>query len=154
MDRNIIFSIIIPHKNIPNLLQRCLDSIPRREDIQIIVIDDNSDGNIVDFKKFPGLGEKNVEVYFTKEGKGAGYARNVGLAHAKGNWLLFADADDFYCDNLLQILDEYKETNFDIVYFSTISCFSTTLAPANRHLRTEKLILNYRMNDLELLLLR
>lgn len=27
------FSIIIPHKNIPLLLQRCLDSIPNREDI-------------------------------------------------------------------------------------------------------------------------
>ena len=36
------YSIIIPHKNIPNLLQRCLDSIPNREDVQIIVVDDNS----------------------------------------------------------------------------------------------------------------
>ena len=35
------YSIIIPHKNIPDLLQRCLDSIPRREDVQIID-DDNS----------------------------------------------------------------------------------------------------------------
>ena len=49
------YSIIIPHKNIPNLLQRCLDSIPNREDVQIIVVDDNSDPNIVDFDKFPGL---------------------------------------------------------------------------------------------------
>lgn len=37
------YSIIIPHKNIPDLLQRCLNSIPRRTDIQIIVVDDNSD---------------------------------------------------------------------------------------------------------------
>ena len=27
------FSIIIPHYNIPHLLQRCLDSIPRRDDL-------------------------------------------------------------------------------------------------------------------------
>ena len=66
------------HKNIPNLLQRCLDSIPNREDVQIIVVDDNSDPNIVDFDKFPGLNRSNVEVIFTKEGKGAGYARNTG----------------------------------------------------------------------------
>ena len=66
------YSIIIPHKNIPNLLQRCLDSIPNREDVQIIVVDDNSDPNIVDFDKFPGLNRCNVEVIFTKEGKGAG----------------------------------------------------------------------------------
>lgn len=37
------YSIIIPHKNIPHLLQRCLKSIPRRKDVQIIIVDDNSD---------------------------------------------------------------------------------------------------------------
>ena len=34
----IVYSIIIPHKNIPDLLRRCLDSIPQRPDIQIIVV--------------------------------------------------------------------------------------------------------------------
>jgi hypothetical protein len=32
------YSIIIPHKNIPNLLQRCLDYIQERGNIQIITI--------------------------------------------------------------------------------------------------------------------
>ena len=43
------FSFIIPHKNTPDLLQKCLDSIPRRDDVQIIVVDDNSDADKVDF---------------------------------------------------------------------------------------------------------
>lgn len=47
------FSIIIPHKDIPDLLQRCLDSIPIRDDVQVIVVDDDSDGNKVDFAHFP-----------------------------------------------------------------------------------------------------
>lgn len=72
---NTNYSIIIPHKNIPTLLRRCLDSIPKRNDVQIIVVDDNSDPGMVDFSKFPGLNETNIEVYFTKEGKGAGYAK-------------------------------------------------------------------------------
>ena len=38
------FSIIIPHKDIPDLLMRCLRSIPVSEDIQVIVVDDNSVG--------------------------------------------------------------------------------------------------------------
>ena len=45
------YSIIIPHKNTPKFLQRCLDSIPQREDLEVIVVDDNSDPNIVDFDK-------------------------------------------------------------------------------------------------------
>src|SRR5690554_1026331 len=93
---SINYSVIIPHKNIPDLLERCLQSIPIREDIQVIVVDDNSDPDKVNFLEFPGLNRKNTEVYFTKEGKGAGYARNVGLTKAKGKWLIFSDADDYF----------------------------------------------------------
>lgn len=111
------YSIIIPHKNTPTLLQRCLDSIPRREDIQIIVIDDNSDPTKVDFSHFPGLGSSHVEVYLTKEGKGAGYARNIGLKHAKGKWLFFVDADDFLASNFFKKVDQFASSDSDIVYF-------------------------------------
>ena len=90
------YTIIIPHKNAPLLLQRCLDSIPFRDDIQIIVVDDDSSSDVVDFMDFPGSSREDVEIIFTKEGKGAGYARNCGLLHARGKWLLFADADDFF----------------------------------------------------------
>ncbi|WP_430438555.1 glycosyltransferase [Phocaeicola vulgatus] len=51
---NINYSIIIPHKNSAGLLQRCLDSIPQRDDIQIIIIDDNS----LNIKKTTGYREK------------------------------------------------------------------------------------------------
>jgi len=36
-------SIIIPHYNIFELLRRLLDSIPKKDNIEIIVIDDKSD---------------------------------------------------------------------------------------------------------------
>jgi len=85
--------------------------------VQIIVVDDNSDQDKVDFEHFPGLGDPFVEVIFTKEGKGAGYARNVGLTKATGKWLLFADADDFYNYCINDILDEYVNSDSDIVYF-------------------------------------
>lgn len=112
------YSIIIPHKNTPDLLQRCLNSIPYRDDIQVIVVDDNSDSSIVDFSHFPGMGEPNVEILFTKEGKGAGYARNIGLQHAKGKWLLFADSDDYYAGGFIENLDIYIQSNYDIIYFN------------------------------------
>lgn len=114
------YSIIIPHKNIPNLLQRCLDSIPRREDIQIIVIDDNSDSMKVDFSHFPGMGTSYIEVYLTKEGKGAGYARNVGLEHAKGKWIFFVDADDFLATDFLKKVDQFASSDNDIIFFRLV----------------------------------
>ena len=118
---SINYSIIIPHKNIPNLLQKCLDSIPVRDDVQVIVVDDNSDPAIVDFNHFPGLNQKNVEVYFTKKGKGAGYARNEGMKHAKGKWLVFADADDRFNDCLNDAMDQYIDCDYDVVFFKATS---------------------------------
>lgn len=102
------YSVIIPHKNIPELLARCIDSVPKRGDVEIIVVDDDSDPEMVDFSTFPGLEDSRVEVVFTKEGKGAGYARNVGIEHARGEWLLFADADDYYITENLNRLFDYS----------------------------------------------
>lgn len=131
------YSIIIPHNNIPDLLRRCLNSIPRRNDIQIIVVDDNSDPEKVDFENFPGFGEKCVEVYFTKEGKGAGYARNAGLKHAKGKWLLFADADDFFEKDFIMSLDKYVISDFDVIYFNSRDVDADTLEESslNRYIQ-------------------
>lgn len=113
------YTIIIPHHNIPELLQRCIDSIPLRVDVQVIIVDDNSSAEIVDFEKFPGLSRPNTEVYFTKEGKGAGYARNIGLKHASGRWILFADSDDMFDTDLLSNqMDKYLNSSSDLIIFN------------------------------------
>lgn len=136
------YTIIIPHKNTPKYLQRCLDSIPEREDIQVIVVDDNSDN--VDTINFPGLNKKNTEVYFTKEGKGAGYARNIGLSRAKGKWLLFADADDYFNLDFLTITDEYLDSDNEIIYFSASSIDIDTGKRSNRNKILVKSINEYK----------
>jgi glycosyltransferase involved in cell wall biosynthesis len=101
--------------------------------LEIIVVDDNSSPEFVDFSHFPGLNDCFVKVFFTKEGKGAGYARNIGLSKALGKWLLFADADDFYTDCLSSFLDEYKYSLFDLIFYKA-KCFnSATLVDARRN---------------------
>lgn len=110
------YTFIIPHKNCPELLKRCVDSIPLRDDVEIIIVDDNSD----DSKK-PTLEREGLKVIFldVEHSNGAGHARNVGLAEAKGKWLMFPDADDYYRDGFLEDLDLYKDsTDGDVVYFS------------------------------------
>ena len=113
----IYYTIIIPHKNTPDLLQFCLDSIPVRDDVQVIVVDDDSSTDIVDFDHFPNWKGTHYEFYLTKEGKGAGYARNVGLEHAEGKWITFVGADDFLLPGVGGIFDEEKETDVDLVFF-------------------------------------
>lgn len=113
------YSFIIPHKDSPELLQRCLDSIPLRDDIQVIIVDDNSNEDKVDFSSFPGLTRKNTECIFNKEGKGAGRARNLAMEKATGKWLVFADADDYFAPELEEILEKYhNDDNTEMVFFN------------------------------------
>lgn len=123
----ITYSIIIPHKNTPQLLERCLASIPKRDDIQIIVIDDNSSPDVVDFKDFPGMNLSKVEIILTKEGRGAGYARNCGLTRAVGKWVLFADADDFFNPCFSMAIDEFNRDTYDIIFFDSNTVDSETM---------------------------
>ena len=116
------YSVIIPHHNTPDLLRRCIDSIPQRDDLEIIIVDDNSDENIVDFSCFPGKGKKNTKIIFSKEGRGAGFSRNCGVREASGIWLIFADADDYFTSKFNDILDKYTEcNNIDVVFFNALT---------------------------------
>ena len=111
------FSIIIPHYNIPNLLIRCLASIPIRDDTEVIIVDDNSSGSDCYQHHFQDLNRPDVKFIRTTDGKGAGFVRNVGLTYATGKWVIFADADDFFVDDFNNILDSYKDSDKDVIYF-------------------------------------
>ena len=113
------YSIVIPHYNNTEDLRRCLDSIPDRDDVQVIIVDDNSDPAKVDFEHFPGIGRKNTEIVFSKgeSGKGPGYARNVGIDHAQGRWIVFCDSDDYLLPEASAAMNEYADHESDVVFF-------------------------------------
>ena len=111
------YSVIIPHHDIPDLLERCLRSIPVREDVQVIVVDDASAPEHQDRLHQLELAFPGAEFIYSPSNRGAGAARNIGLEHATGKWLIFADADDFFAENFGEILDEYIHEPADIVYF-------------------------------------
>ena len=121
---NPLFSIIIPHHDEPNLLMRCLKSIPISEDIQVIVVDDNSPDADTYLERYPELSRPYLEFIRTTKGGGAGYARNVGLDHAKGKWLLFSDADDLYVDDMYNIIRSYADSEADLIFFKEKSVLS------------------------------
>lgn len=134
------YSIIIPHHNSPLLLQRLLDSIPERNDLEVIVVDDNSDE---DKKAYSQRTDVKIVYIDEKQTRGAGKARNEGIAVSEGKWLLFADADDFYADGFIEVLDKYVDSNYDVVYFDASSKDSDTLKDSNRTDNLNIIICNY-----------
>jgi glycosyltransferase involved in cell wall biosynthesis len=112
------YSVIIPHYNDSEGLAACLNSIPERDDIQVIVVDDCSASvsikTIENLKKLWG----GYLVLSTGNNKGGGAARNIGLDSADGKWLLFADADDSFTEDAFSAFDAYGNSGYDIVFFT------------------------------------
>lgn len=141
-------TVIIPHKNSPTLLKRCVDSIPDLDTIEVIIIDDNSDEMHLD--NFPKFNRKKIETIFSKTSLTAGGARNIGLNKATGNWILFADADDFFLkDSFTTFIDSIVK-GVDIIYYKVSSVYSDTLKPATRHIGVNRLVSNFKNSELEL----
>jgi glycosyltransferase involved in cell wall biosynthesis len=138
------YSIIIPHKNIPDLLERCLASIPERDDVQVVIVDDCSEERLVDFARFPGKGRPHTEIIFHKSSiggtGGVGRARNLGLDVARGRWLIFADADDFFHPSIGAAMDRYVDSEADMIFFRHDSVDSATLAPVAINTRRNRVL--------------
>lgn len=129
---SIIYTIIIPHHNIPELLDRCLRSIPKRDDVQVVVVDDCSDIKYQQRVKEIEHSHRHVQFVYNGISGGGGKARNTGLLYAKGKYILFADADDFFNDCINDILDDYKTVDVDLVFFKGNSVDTDTFIPAYR----------------------
>ena len=146
MNKDITYSFIIPHKNNPDLLQRCVNSIPRRDDIQIVVVDDNSSIDIVDWNSFKFDDERCIELIHTKGCKSAGAVRNEGLKQAKGKWILFADCDDYLNKGLLEAIDQYIDSDLDALYFNVDCVDGESGEPSGVYQGYQQLIADYKNN--------
>lgn len=141
------YSIIIPHYNIPDKLERLLNSIPVRDDVQIIVVDDCSPQPTIEALKKLQSRFPNVEWYSTLVNGGGGKARNVGLQKALGKFLIFADADDLFTILFADALDHYKDSDADIIYFSANSVDTETLENADRAEYFPRLLKRYQKSN-------
>lgn len=136
-------SIIIPHYNSSRLLSKLLSTIPTYRDIQVIVVDDNSEK--IEQKELSKLAfDDNVELYFNDSGiKGAGSCRNIGMKKAVGKWFLFADSDDYFKEDFYSIVSKYFDCTSEVIYFTPISINLDNTTIAKRHLPLKERIQKY-----------
>ena len=113
-------SIIIPVYNVEKYVAACLDSIIQNinKAIEIIVVNDGSKDNsekvIKEYiKKYP-----EYIKYFKKKNGGLYSARNEGIKHASGEYLMFVDSDDTLEKNAIdKLIDYINKNSFDILVY-------------------------------------
>lgn len=110
-------SIIIPIYNAELYLRQCIDSILSQSisDYEIILINDGSTDNSLSICKQYAEIHKNISI-LNEKNEGVSASRNKGLNVAKGEWIIFIDADDYLMPNALQTLYSCAHTtNSDII---------------------------------------
>ncbi|WP_432723597.1 glycosyltransferase family A protein [Jeongeupia wiesaeckerbachi] len=125
-------SVIVPVYNLEFYISRCLNSLARQlfKDFEVIVVNDGSKDDsqlIVDefVLKYP-----DVFRSYIKENGGHGSACNVGLAHAKGDYIVFVDGDDFLDPDALGYLYQKIEiVDADMLIGNLMYHFSDSITP-------------------------
>jgi len=112
-------TIIIPCHNSSEWIEKCLKSIPKRDDIEIICIDDGStDDTLQEIVKYRDKKRKDMKVVNSIKNKGVSHARNVGIKLAKGEYLLMLDSDDYIYPKVFnEIVDNYLDGENDMVFY-------------------------------------
>lgn len=92
-------SVVIPVYNCEKYLEKCLHSVLNQtlQEIEIICVDDGSTDDSAKILKNFAQTEERI-VLQKQKNQGAGKARNTGIEIAKGKYIAFLDADDYYVD--------------------------------------------------------
>ena len=111
-------SILTPVWNQEKLVVKGLDSIPRRDDIEVIVRDDGStDNTLANLKKYKEEHpELNLRVYSNGKNLGVAATANKLLAAAKGEFFHFLMSDDMVLtDNYNSLIERLYDYDGDII---------------------------------------
>ena len=101
------FSVIVPVYNVEAYLETCLKSLINQtfQDFEIICVNDGSTDKSGDILNYHAAKDARIKI-INQENKGLGAARNVGVAQAQGEYLVFVDSDDWLRTDALEVLDK------------------------------------------------
>ncbi|MFC7220503.1 CDP-glycerol glycerophosphotransferase family protein [Streptomyces polyrhachis] len=123
------FSIVIPAHGVQAYIRECLESVLAQSftDFEVIAVDDcspDAGGAIID--EIAARDPRVIAVHHEENG-GLGRARNTGVEHASGDYLLFLDGDDTYLPGSLRALAERLEETgeVDLLMFDHVRSYWT-----------------------------
>lgn len=114
-------SVIIPVYNVKNYIKECLDSLIKQtfQDFEILCVDDGSDDGTAEILNNYKNNYDNIQIIHNPH-TGAAEARNTGVRHANGKYVMFLDSDDYFePDFLNEMVSRAENYDADLVVCSS-----------------------------------
>lgn len=104
-NRNPLVSVVVPVYNVEKYIARCIESILNQthNHLELILVNDGSPDRSGEICDEYALKDDRIKVFHTPN-RGVSHARNTGLEHASGEYLLFVDSDDWVEDKHIEML--------------------------------------------------
>ena len=120
-------SIIIPLYNTEEYIERCINSIPIcKYKIEIIIIDDSSTDQSLNIIQEKFTNDSRIIISHQKKNIGPGYARNIGLDIASGEYIMFLDSDDWLDTKATYfMINEAMESKAEMIMGNTLFYYNT-----------------------------
>lgn len=131
-----LISAVIPAYNRENTLTTCINGILNTsyEDFEIIIVDDGSTDNTLEVCNQIAEKHSKVRIY-TQANAGVSAARNTGILHAAGEYIIFIDSDDTMFPNAIGLIAESLQDNVDLLMYTQ----NSTSAEEAEHLPLQTL---------------
>ena len=103
-------SIIVPVYNVAEYLPQCLDSLVNQSysNIEIICVDDGSTDRSSEILSVYASRYSSIRIV-NQENQGLSGARNTGIEHANGEYIMFVDSDDWLDIETCEVMCRYAE---------------------------------------------
>lgn len=126
-----LVSVVIPVYNVEQYLRQCLDSVVNQtyQNLEIICVNDGSPDHSINILNEFASKEGRVKV-FTIENLGLSGARNVGVAHCTGEYLMFLDSDDWVDNDVIECaVSAMRNYDVDMVLWNYVKENIDTSSP-------------------------
>ena len=125
MEIEMRFSVIIPVYKVEQYIDRCITSVLKQDfnDYEILLIDDGSPDKYSEIARRYAMEYSNVKAFHKRNG-GLSDARNYGIDHAEGEYIIFVDSDDWIAEGCFTVFDKLlKYEQPDVIETTLIEAY-------------------------------
>lgn len=111
-------SVIIPCYNSFHMMEKALSYFERnyRADVELILVDDcSTDGSYAQLSQYIQQAKTAITLLQNQQNGGPGVARNTGIGEARGEYVTFLDADDYFAEETYELLLPLLNGKWDLV---------------------------------------